>query len=474
MLDRYLLGDVDRVSPEAPIPVLRVERCEDRLGGAGNVAAMLAALSAEVVLVGVVGEDAEGAAVRALLGGIDVDADLLLAAPRPTTVKDRFLGRTHSRYPQQMIRVDRESAAPLEPALADRLCAAYEARLGATDLVVVSDYNKGVCAAGLLERMIAAAARRGVPVIADPVRGADYRRYAGCAGITPNRSEAALALHRAIACGDDGLAAARTLLDFGLEAAVVTLDREGIAWADRSGRSRLFPIRPRQVFDITGAGDMVLSALGFCLAAGADWPEAIEVANLAGGLEVERLGVVPVTREELLAELAAKGGRQGRKLLPLDRLLDELQRRRSLGDRVVMTNGCFDLLHPGHVASLERARAEGDCLVVGLNSDGSVRALKGPGRPILDEQGRAAMLSALECVDYVVLFDEPSVAGLVERVLPDVLVKSAQYGREEVVGGEAVVRSGGRVVLAPMQGDYSTTGIVDRIVAAMPARRDAA
>jgi D-beta-D-heptose 7-phosphate kinase/D-beta-D-heptose 1-phosphate adenosyltransferase len=243
----------------------------------------------------------------------------------------------------------------------------------------------------------------------------------------------------------------------------VTLDRDGIVWADREGRMQHFPVRPRQVFDITGAGDMVISTLGYCLAAGADWPEAIELANLAGGLEVERLGVVPLTRQEILAELRRDGGTSARKILSLDQLDDELHCRRQAGARIVMTNGCFDLLHPGHVASLEQARKLGDCLLVGVNSDRSVCELKGPGRPIVDEQGRAAMLAALGCVDYVVVFDDVSVTGLVERVLPDVLVKAAQYGVEEVVGHEIVEQHGGQVVLAPMKPAYSTSALVEKI-----------
>jgi D-beta-D-heptose 7-phosphate kinase/D-beta-D-heptose 1-phosphate adenosyltransferase len=259
------------------------------------------------------------------------------------------------------------------------------------------------------------------------------------------------------------LEAARRLLDFGIEVAVVTLDRDGVAWADRQGRSQHCPVRPRQVYDITGAGDMVISTLGYCLAAGADYPQAIELANLAGGLEVERLGVVPLSRRELVAELHRDANATRRKILSLDQLDAELRRRRQAGARIVMTNGCYDLLHPGHVASLEAARNLGDCLVVGVNSDRSVRQLKGPGRPIIDQAGRAAMLAALACVDYVVVFDEASVAPLVQRVLPDVLVKAAQYRVEEVVGHEIVQGHGGQIALAPMDSSYSTSRVIEKI-----------
>jgi len=333
-------------------------------------------------------------------------------------------------------------------------------------VVLVSDYAKVVCAgelvAELAAELAAMACRSGVPVLADPALGVDYHRYRGCTGITPNRSETGTALGRKIATAEQGLEVARDLLAFGVQSAVVTLDREGIAWWDADGRSGLFPVKPRQVFDITGAGDMVLAALGYGLAAGADWPMAIELANLAGGAEVERLGVAPLSRPELLAELSG-GFSTEHKVVSPEQLEAQLRNRRRKGQRIVMTNGCFDVLHPGHVAALQYARNQGDCLVVGLNSDRSVRALKGPGHPIIAERDRAEMLTALACVDYVVVFEDASVEGLVRRVAPDVLVKSAQYAPEEVVGCESVRQRGGTVALSPMKGDYSTSGLIERI-----------
>jgi len=464
MLDRYLTGDVERISPEGPIPVLRVAREEHRLGGAGSVTAMLAALGAEVQLAAVVGDDPEGSAVRRLLGEIEVDVDAVLAAPgRTTTVKERLLGRTQSRHAQQMVRVDREETGPIDGPLCERLLRLVAERLGELDLVVVSDYAKGVCSGDFIPKVVELAGAAGLPVVADPVRGADYTRYAGCRCITPNRGETATAVSRDVDSPGAGLAAARELLRFGVQAVMVTLDREGIAWADAAGNAAIFPVKARQVYDITGAGDMVLAAVGYALAAAADWRTAVELANLAGGMEVERLGVQPITRHELLAELAPDTRDPEQKILPLEGLLAELRRRRAAGQTVAMSNGCFDVLHPGHVASLKEARKQGDLLVVGLNTDRSVRELKGPGHPIIDERGRAEMLAALACVDYVVLFDEPSVRGLIERVLPDVLVKSAQYAHEEVVGHQVIECHGGRVVCVPMHGGYSTTALVERL-----------
>ncbi len=480
ILDRYRLGDAERISPEAPIPILRIRKQEERLGGAGNVAAMLAALGAKAGLAAVTGDDPEARIVGELLNNIQVDSRAVLADPsRPTTLKERILGSTQQRFPQQMIRVDREDRRPISDELARCLLSHVDFYLPTTALVLLSDYNKGLCAGDLAAQLIAMAKAAGVPVVADPVRGVDYHRYAGCACITPNRVEASSALGWAIETPQDALKAAAELLQFGVESAAVTIDRDGIAWAHRDGCSGLFPTRPRQVCDVTGAGDMVLATLGYCRAAGADWPTAIELSNLAGGLEVERLGVVPITRSELLKEWSMNKGEGGRrkaeipdpksKIVSIEELLRGLNRLRATGSasatprRIVMTNGCFDLLHPGHVASLEAARKLGDCLVVGLNSDRSVRALKGPGRPVIDQQGRAEMLAALQSVDYVVIFDETSVAGLVQQVQPDVLAKSAEYGPDKIVGHEIVRRHGGHVVAVPMKPHYSTTQLIAAI-----------
>jgi len=464
MLDRYLFGDVERISPEAPIPILRVARHEHRLGGAGSVASMLAALGARASLAAVVGDDAEGRDVRELLAKIDVDiACLPPVADRCTTLKERLLGRAGQRYPHQMVRVDREDDRPIEPAVAEMLLQAIEQRLADVDLVLISDYNKGVCKGEMIPRVTALARAAGVPVLADPVRGADYHRYAGCACITPNRVEAAEAAQMAIRTPEDGLAAARRLLQFGVQSAIVTLDRDGMALAAAAGNARLFPTRPRQICDVTGAGDMVLATLGYCLAAGADTATAIEIANLAGGLEVERLGVSPLSRREILAELGGAAHAPARKIIPIESIETIRRKIRLSGRRLVMTNGCFDLLHPGHVACLQECRRHGALLLVGLNSDRSGRELKGAGRPIVDQRGRAAMLAALECVDYVVIFDDASVAGLVERVVPDVLIKGGDYAVENILGRDVVLRNGGRVLTLPLTDDYSTTALVQKV-----------
>ncbi len=464
MLDSYIWGDVDRISYEAPIPVFRASDREVRLGGAGSVVTILSALEADSVPVWVVGDDRDGRVIVDLVEQLGMSCDgMVIAAGRSTTVKERFLGRTQSRHPQQMIRVDHESQEPIDSDIEAELLTRVCKQLPNVDLVLISDYAKGVCTDGLLRKLIWEARGAGVPVIVDPGRDVDYGVYAGASCITPNRTEAAIATGRTIRTPQEGLTAAQDLVETGgFDAVAVTLDRDGIAWADAQGTSRMFPVRARQVYDITGAGDAVLAAMGFAIAVGADWPTAIQLANLAGGLEVERLGVAPISREDLLVEMNHDGQSESSKIVSVEALNVELGRRRGLGQKVVMTNGCFDLLHPGHVTSLQYARSLGHCLVVGLNSDTSVISLKGEGRPIIGEQGRAQMLAALACVDYVVLFEETSVAPLVERVRPDILVKAAQYAPDEVVGGEIVQSYGGQVALAPVVEGLSTSEILER------------
>ncbi|MBN9522679.1 bifunctional heptose 7-phosphate kinase/heptose 1-phosphate adenyltransferase [bacterium] len=444
MLDRYVWGNAERISQEAPVILLRADRREERLGGASSVATMLAALGAETSLVGVVGPDADGLRSRQMLTDLGIDAEgVLTDAGRPTTVKERYIGRAQARHPQQMIRVDYEDRSALDSSVERELGAVLGAKLRTTDIVLVSDYDKGVCTPGLLQSLVAAAKARGVRVVADPTRGGDYAKYRGCASMTPNRLEAGLATGRTISTNDDALRAAADLRDrLGLEAGIVTLDKDGMALAHGDGRATVFPTRPRQVYDITGAGDMVMAALGLALAAGADYDPAIRLANVAGGLEVEKIGVATVTRDEILADLLHAPFRGAErvpgagKVLPLPQLLADLERRRQAGQRVAFTNGCFDVLHAGHVQYLHEARAQADCLVVGLNSDASVRQIKGPSRPVNAADARALVLAGLQDVDHVTIFAEPTPLALIRAVRPDVLVKGADYRKDEVVGSD--------------------------------------
>jgi D-beta-D-heptose 7-phosphate kinase/D-beta-D-heptose 1-phosphate adenosyltransferase len=472
MLDRYIWGDAERISQEAPVVLLRADHREERLGGASSVATMLRALGARVALAGVVGGDADGGRLRQLLLDQGIDGEAVLTDPdRPSTVKERYIGRAQHRHPQQMIRVDYEARAPLSSARQHELIQAVARQIRRADVILISDYDKGVCTPGVLAAAIAAARGQGLRTLADPIRGSDYRKYHGCSAITPNRLEAGLATGRTLTDGAAALEAAAQLREqLDLEAAVVTLDREGMALAHADGRRELFPTRPRQVYDITGAGDMVLAVLGMALAAGADYDPAIRLANVAGGLEVEKVGVATVTRDEILRDLLRAGRPVAapglEKVRVRDSLARELDGRRRLGLRVAFTNGCFDLLHAGHVQYLQEARAQADLLVVGLNSDVGVRALKGPGRPVNPVEARAAVLAGLEAVDYLTVFDEPTPLELIQALRPDVLVKGADYRPDQVVGADFVESYGGRLHLAALHAGYSTTRMLQLMGAA--------
>jgi len=471
MLDRYVWGNAERISQEAPVILLRADRREERLGGASSVAAMLRALGAKPAIAGVVGADADGGRIRQLLLDHGVgDEAVLVDTGRPSTVKERYIGRAQARHPQQMIRVDYEERKPLSPPVERELIHVIGRQMRHTDVVLISDYDKGVCTPTLLASVIAAARACGVRVLADPVRGGDYRKYHGCSAITPNRLEAGLATGRVLSDTVAALGSAAELRErLDLEAAVVTLDKEGMALAHADGRREVFPTRPRQVYDITGAGDMVLAVLGMALAAGADYDAAIRLANIAGGLEVEKVGVAVVTRDEIVRDLV-RGGERGEsgseKVRQRESLVREVEARRALGQRVAFTNGCFDVLHAGHVQYLQEARAQADFLVVGLNGDAAVRALKGAGRPVNPVESRALVLAALEAVDYLTVFDEPTPLELIRAVRPDVLVKGADYRREEVVGADFVESHGGRVHLAGLREGCSTTRLLQRLGAA--------
>jgi D-beta-D-heptose 7-phosphate kinase/D-beta-D-heptose 1-phosphate adenosyltransferase len=468
MLDRYVWGDAERISQEAPVILLHADKREERLGGASSVATMLRALGAKVTLTGVVGADADGQRIRQMLLDLGIEHEgVLTDAARPSTVKERYIGRAQHRHPQQMIRVDYEVRTALSAVAETDLVRVLQQQLRKTDIVLVSDYDKGVCTPGLLAGLLTAAKTRGVRVIADPIRGREYQKYHGCSAITPNRLEASLASGRELIHTEDVLQAGQALRSqLDLEAAIITLDKEGMALIHRDGRQQVFPTRPRQVYDITGAGDMVLSVLGMSLAAGADYDPAIRLANIAGGLEVEKIGVATVTRDEILRDLLRTGPVGNQKVLTREALCHEVESRRRLGQRIAFTNGCFDILHAGHVQYLQEARAEADLLVVGLNSDAGVRALKGTSRPVNPCEARCAVMAGLQAVDYLTVFDEPTPLELIRALRPDVLVKGADYRAEAVVGADFVTSYGGRVHLATLRDGFSTTRILQHLGAA--------
>jgi D-beta-D-heptose 7-phosphate kinase/D-beta-D-heptose 1-phosphate adenosyltransferase len=466
ILDRYVWGDAERISQEAPVILLREERQETRLGGAANVANMLIGLEAEVDLAGVIGADADGRALGLDLDRARIGRDTIVTDPgRPTTAKVRFMGRAQYRHPHQMLRVDRETRQPISAGIARQLLAAILPRLESYGAILISDYAKGVCTPEWIRPLIDAARQANIPVLVDPAAGGDYQLYRNATGVTPNRSETSKATGREVRTIDDALAAGRQLVErFDLELAFVTIDRDGIALARRTGEATHHATRPREVCDITGAGDMVLAMLGVGMAAGLDADDLCQLANVAGGLEVEQVGVVPIARKAIIADLLRGATAVEQKVCELDELLRHVSARRKAGQRIVMTNGCFDLLHVGHVGYLQEAAREGDCLIVAINSDDSIRGLdKGPDRPIFDESYRAKMLAGLASVDYVVVFGEATPHRLLEAIRPDILVKGGTYAAEEIVGREVVLGYGGVVKPMGMTPGVSTTEIVRRL-----------
>jgi D-beta-D-heptose 7-phosphate kinase/D-beta-D-heptose 1-phosphate adenosyltransferase len=456
MLDTFVYGHCARISPEAPIPVVRVEREEAMLGGAGNVARNIVALGGEAVLVSMVGDDAAGAALRdevAAEPGIAAD---LITDGRPTTCKTRYVASQ-----QQMLRVDAEASHAAEPA---PLLAAFGRRLADADAVVLSDYAKGVLTPALLRAAIAGARAAGKPVIADP-KSADVARYDGVTLLTPNTGEAAAAAGHLCGSDEEAERAAAAMLARmpGSPAVLVTRGPRGMTLVRRDAPAIHLPALAREVFDVSGAGDTVVATLAVALAAGIDLVQAAELANVAAGRAVSKPGTAVVTADELLEEL-----RQDHVLLADGKVAtpDEAARIvtgwRRHDARIGFTNGCFDLLHPGHVAQLTQARAACDRLVVGLNTDASIRRLKGPSRPVQDERARATVLAALAAVDLVVPFGDDTPVRLIEALRPDVLVKGKDYAVEQIAGADLVLGWGGEVVLADLVPGHSTSAIIAR------------
>lgn len=501
MLDRYTWGEAKRISPEAPVMVLEAQEDEVRLGGAASVAGLLAGLEVSAAVAGVIGDDAEGRVLTRLLGerhGCEAIAsseesatparrDLYLIDPtRPTTVKQRLLGRAANRYPHQILRVDRECRRPLARELDKRLTAFLGLELPRCHAVLISDYAKGVCTPSLVRHVIQRAREIAIPVLVDPARGVDLARYRGATLLKANRQEAQGALGCPIMHRRHAFAAAREMCKkLQLDAAVVTLDGDGVVFATPNGDCRHFEAQVHEVCDVTGAGDTVLAVLGACLAAKVELAAAVELANRAAMLQVEKIGVGQITRAELARAVSEKRApqkpaaaaackrpcaaranctnscqRRETKIVSVDELLRLADEARQGGQRIAFTNGCFDLLHVGHVTCLARAAQLGDLLVVAVNSDRSVRKLKGAGRPVIDEANRAAMVAALEAVDRVVVLDDDDPCALLQRLKPEVLVKGGGYRLDQVVGRSIVEAYGGRVELTEYVRGASTSEIV--------------
>jgi D-beta-D-heptose 7-phosphate kinase/D-beta-D-heptose 1-phosphate adenosyltransferase len=460
MCDVYLWGTVHRISPEAPVPVFASTRRHQVLGGAANVAANLRALGCEVRLLGVVGADAAGRHVRELLRcqGID-DATLLEDPARPTTEKTRLVAQQ-----QHVLRLDQESQAPLASDLVAQALQRMQTLLADVDGLVCSDYHKGVCTPSLLEPLFAMARAAGKPIIVDP-KVRDFSRYTGATVLTPNLAEVEQASGHPVADPTALAHAAETLLHQSqAQALLVTRGKDGMSLFHPPHEPVHIPAQAREVFDVTGAGDTGVATFSMALLSGLSLLEAARLANTAAGVVVGKVGTAVISPEELRTALREDGVGSAHKILPADALAMVLQQRQRCGETVVFTNGCFDLLHVGHVQYLQRARALGGCLVVGLNDDASVRLLKGQRRPLLPQQERARILAALGCVDYITIFSDATPLSLIRLLRPDVLVKGGDHTPEAVVGHDIVEAYGGRVCIMPYVEGVSTTEIIGHIV----------
>ena len=460
MLDRYIHGEVERISPEAPVPVLRHAQRYERAGGAANVAMNLAGLGCHAILSGFWGSDTEQGELQAMLERAGVDTVGVVTSSLPTISKTRIVGRT-----QQLLRLDIESRDNPPAIEMDRLVERATALVDKVHAVILSDYAKGALSEVLCESVIRAARAKGIPVLADP-KTPNLGKYAGATSVCPNLGELSLATgissHQTEALLDAGQ---RQVAQHNLQFLTVTMSEKGIGvlWPEKRYHS---PARAREVFDVSGAGDTVIATLAASLAGGLQVETAVDLANLAAGIVVGKMGTVPIAQHELIAVLTPSTNLTvGEKILDRERIIKRVAEWRASGEKIVFTNGCFDLLHVGHITLLEDCRRFGTKLILGLNADASVCRLKGPTRPIVGERERARVMAALAAVDAVVLFEEDTPLELIRAVRPDVLVKGGDYTIDTVVGHEEVAALGGRVEIVPTVEGFSTTNIVRKLMA---------
>lgn len=451
MLDQYLFGATSRISPEAPVPVVHIQRTDDRPGGAANVAVNLASLGTSTCLIGVVGKDAAADTLEKILREQGIRCEFSRVADRPTTTKTRVQSRG-----QQLIRLDQEHAAALGDGA---LLGALGKAIGKAGAVVLSDYGKGALTD--VGNMIALCRKAGVPALVDP-KGTDFGKYRGASLITPNQTEFE-AVAGASSSDEDFVERGRRLIEeLDLDALLVTRSEKGMLLIEAGADPLFLSTQAHEVYDVTGAGDTVIATIAGAMASGQDLSSAAALANVAASLVVRKIGVATVTPSEIRVALHRRG-QGGRGLVERQELLDMVSEARSRDERIVMTNGCFDLLHAGHVAYLEEAKSHGDRLVVAVNDDDSVRRLKGEPRPINPLEDRMLVLAGLAAVDWVVPFAEDTPAALIADVLPDVLVKGGDYRPDEIAGGKEVLKNGGEVHVLAYRGGRSTTQIIDKL-----------
>jgi D-beta-D-heptose 7-phosphate kinase/D-beta-D-heptose 1-phosphate adenosyltransferase len=464
MLDRFAYGEIERISPEAPVPILRLMRTTEMLGGAGNVAANIAALDGKALLVGLLGSDAAAGAVRALLGRAPRIVDHLVETPRrPTICKTRFVASG-----QQVVRTDDESLLPVDARDEQALIAEMDAVAGSAQAIVLSDYGKGAVSDRVIAAAVAAGRAHGIPVFVDP-KSDDFRRYHGVTCVTPNLKELAAASRMPVGDEASVIAAARKVMaEAGAAAILATRSEKGMILVEADGAVTVAPARAREVFDVSGAGDTAIAVLALAHASGRSLAQAVAIANAAAGVVVSKAGTATAHIGEVMHELGADEEPPSLSTLALTASL--VDHWKASGLTVGFTNGCFDLVHAGHIALLAAARAQCDRLVVALNTDASVRALKGPNRPISSLDKRAQVIAAIRYVDCVLAFDEETPLELIRRLKPDVLIKGSDYTLEGVVGGDLVRAAGGRVYLAPLLDGQSTSNTVRQIREREPGR----
>lgn len=468
MLDKYVWGEVRRISQEAPIPIINVSSEDVRAGGAGSVVINMRALGAEVFACGVIGNDTHGNILLDIFKNMGVNTTgIIIDKSRPTTLKTRFMGhlQTAGKGVQQLLRVDYEKTHMITSEIETQFDVYLNKTIQICDIVLVSDMNKGLLSHSFLQTIVTLCNTYRKIVIADPKLVSDYACYRGFTAVTPNRNETELATGIKIIDNDNlNQAAEKLVSNLSLEYCIITLDKDGIFVYHKNRKGRIIPTIPRTVFDVTGAGDMVLSIFGIVVGSGCSFEDAAPIANIAAGIEVGKIGATPVSKSEILSELINGKNQLSGKIKDIDVLVSLLNEHRKKNDKIVFTNGCFDILHIGHIEYLRFARKQGDLLVVGLNTDCSVKSLKGPSRPFISEGERAKMLAALEDITYVVLFDEQTPLNLISAIRPDILVKGEDWKNAGIVGKEFVESYGGKVIFAPFVKGISTTNIVSRIL----------
>ena len=462
MLDRYLIGSVGRISPEAPVPIVLLNSQNERAGGAANVAANLALLGIKTHLIGCVGDDLEAQSLSKLIADAGIENNLVVSKTRPTIAKTRVVSGH-----QQMMRLDQESSSVFTKEEVDALQASIHVALkAAPQIVVLSDYAKGLLSETVCQDIIKICNTQKIPVLVDP-KGADYTKYVGATALTPNKKETAEACSTHINDADLITKAFALKNCIKLQFLAVTRGEEGITLIDdgliNNGVHHI-AASAKQVFDVSGAGDTVIATLAAGLMYGLTTLQALTVANLAAGVVVGKVGTVPITKADLIEALQAEqGSEQAHKICDLTQLLAKVASWKQQNQKIVFTNGCFDLLHAGHVTYLEAAKKRGDKLILGLNTDRSVSAIKGPTRPVVHENDRARVLAALESVDAVILFDEDTPLKLINAIKPNIIAKGSDYSAEQVVGGNEVKSWGGEIALIDLVAGRSTTGILNKI-----------